>query len=46
LVLGRCRRNVLVCDDGHPRNAGSLAAHCLLGNEGIAPSELLKKARR
>jgi thioredoxin reductase len=46
LVLGRCRRRVLVCDDGHPRNAGSPRAHCLLGNEGIAPSELLAKARR
>jgi thioredoxin reductase len=45
LVLGRCRRSVLVCDDGHPRNEVSSAAHCLLGNEGIAPSELLAKAR-
>jgi thioredoxin reductase len=46
LVLGRCRRTVLVCDDGHPRNAASLAAHCLLGNEGIAPSKLLAKGRQ
>jgi thioredoxin reductase len=46
LVLGRCRRRVLVCDDGHPRNAASLAAHCLLGNEGIAPSELLAKGHQ
>jgi thioredoxin reductase len=46
LVLGRCRRSAWVCDDGHPRNASSLAAHCLLGNEGMAPSELLEKARR
>ena len=45
LVLGRCRRNVLLCDAGHPRNEVSSAAHCLLGNEGIAPSELLAKAR-
>jgi thioredoxin reductase len=36
---------VLVCDDGHPRNAPSDAAHCLLGNEGISPNELLAKAR-
>lgn len=35
-----------VCDDGHSRNASSPAAHCLLGNEGIAPFELLEKARR
>ena len=45
LVLGRCRRSVLVCDGGHPRNAASHAAHCLLGNEGIAPGELLAKGR-
>jgi thioredoxin reductase len=45
LVLGRCRRSVLLCDDGHPRNRTSPAAHCLLGNEGIAPSELLAKSR-
>ena len=45
LVLGRCRRSVLVCDEGHPRNAASHAAHCLLGNEGIVPAELLAKGR-
>lgn len=45
LVRGRCRRSVLLCDDGHPRNRTSPAAHCLLGNEGIAPSELLAKSR-
>jgi thioredoxin reductase len=45
LVLGRCRRSVLVYDDGHPRNSTSPAAHCLVGNEGIAPSELLVKSR-
>ena len=44
-VLGRRRRNVLICDDGHTRNAASHATHCLLGNEGIAPAELLAKAR-
>jgi thioredoxin reductase len=46
LLLGRCRRSVLVCDDGHPRNAASHGVHCLLGNEGMAPSELLAKGRR
>jgi thioredoxin reductase len=46
LVLGRCRRRVLVCDIGQPRNQASHAVHCLLGNEGIDPSELLAKARR
>jgi thioredoxin reductase len=46
LVLGRCRRNVLVCDDGHPRNEASHAVHCLIGNEGVPPGELLAKGRR
>jgi thioredoxin reductase len=46
LVLGRCRRTVLICDDGHPRNQASLAAHCLLGNEGLKPANLLAKGRR
>ena len=42
LVLGRCRRSVLVCNSGQPRNHASSAVHCLLGREGIAPSELLR----
>ena len=46
LVLGRCRRSVLVCDDGHPRNEASHAVHCLLGNEGIPPVKLLAKGRQ
>jgi thioredoxin reductase len=45
IVLGRCRRRVLVCDMGQPRNQASRAVHCLLGHEGTAPSELLAKAR-
>ncbi len=45
LVLGRCRRSVLLCDEGHPRNSASHAVHCLLGNEGIAPADLLAKGR-
>ena len=45
LVLGRCRRSVLLCDEGHPRNSASHAVHCLLGSEGIAPADLLAKGR-
>jgi thioredoxin reductase len=45
LVLGRCRRRVLICDDGHPRNEASQAAHCLLGNEGLEPTKFLLKGR-
>jgi thioredoxin reductase len=43
LVLGRCRRSVLLCDAGQPRNRASGAIHCLLGHEGVAPSELVTK---
>jgi thioredoxin reductase len=45
LVLGRCHRQVLICDDGKPRNRGSLAIQGLLGQEGKAPSEFLETAR-
>lgn len=45
LVLGRCRRRVLLCDDGHPRNAQSRALHGFLTRDGIPPSDLLNIAR-
>lgn len=40
LVLGRCRRRVLVCDDGRYRNASSIGLHAFLSRDGIHPSEL------
>ena len=40
LMLGRCRRRVLLCDDGKPRNRFSHALHGYLTRDGIAPSEL------
>jgi thioredoxin reductase len=45
LVLGRCRRNVLICDTGKPRNAHSHAMHCFLSRDGIAPDEFLRLGR-
>ena len=45
LVLGRCRRRVLVCDAGHPRNARSHGLHGFLTREGIKPAEFLEIAR-
>jgi thioredoxin reductase len=42
LVLGRCRRIVLVCDVGVPRNARSLGLHCFVTRDGIAPLDLLR----
>jgi thioredoxin reductase len=45
LVLGRCRRRVLICDAGHPRNAASHALHCFLTRDGTKPAEFLRIAR-
>ncbi len=41
LVLGRCRRRVLLCDNGHPRNEAATALHGYLTRDGIAPDEFL-----
>jgi thioredoxin reductase len=45
LVLGRCRRRVLLCDAGSPRNASATALHGFLTREGTAPLELLRLGR-
>jgi thioredoxin reductase len=45
IVLGRCRRRVLLCDVGQARNQASPAVHCLLGHEGMSPSDLLARGR-
>src|SRR5687768_3872176 len=45
LILGRCRRRVLLCDDGRPRNARSTGLHGFLTRDGILPSDLLKIGR-
>ena len=45
LMLGRCRRSVLVFDHGLPRNAASHALHGFLTRDGIAPADFLKLAR-
>ena len=45
LVLGRCRRRVLVCDAGKPRNAASHGLHLFLTRDGIEPAQFLKIAR-
>ena len=45
IVLGRCRRRVVLIHAGNTRNQASQAVHCLLGHEGRAPSELLAMGR-
>jgi thioredoxin reductase len=46
LMLGRCRRRVLLCDLGQPRNRRSRALHGFLTRDGIAPTELNELGRR
>jgi thioredoxin reductase len=45
LMLGRCRRSVLVCDTGRPRNRASKAMHGYLTRDGVPPQEFLAIAR-
>jgi thioredoxin reductase len=46
LMLGRCRRRVLLCDRGEPRNERSAALHGYLTRDGIAPAAFRAIARR
>lgn len=45
LMLGRCRRSVLVFDTRAPRNAASRALHGYLTRDGMPPLEFLQLAR-
>lgn len=45
LMLGRCRRSVLVCDNGRPRNAASRAIHGYLTRDGFPPRDFLRVSR-
>lgn len=45
LVLARCRRRLLVCDAGQPRNAAARALHGYLGHDGVSPRELRRLGR-
>jgi thioredoxin reductase len=46
LMLGRCRRHVLVCDLEQPRNRRSHALHGYLTRDGIAPRDFNDLGRR
>jgi thioredoxin reductase len=45
LMLGRCRRRVLVCDVGAPRNWWSREIHGFLSRDGTPPAEFLRLGR-
>ena len=45
LLLGRCRRRILVCDAGNPRNAPAAAIHGFLTRDGVPPHEFREVAR-
>ena len=46
LVLGRCRRRVLLCDAGAPRNERARELHGYLTRDGMPPLELLRAGRQ
>ena len=45
LVLGRSRREVLIIDDGHPRNAVVESSHGYMTRDGQPPAEFVAMAR-
>jgi thioredoxin reductase len=45
-MLGRCRRTVLVCDIGDPRNARASGLHNYLTRDGIGPGDFLELGRK
>jgi thioredoxin reductase len=45
LILGRCRRKVLVCDNGKPRNWVSQRVTGFLTCDGMSPAELRRVGR-
>jgi thioredoxin reductase len=46
LILGRCRRNVIVFDNGRPRNAYTHGMHGYLSRDGMPPGEFLETCRK
>lgn len=45
LILGRCRRSVLLCDSGRYRNDATPAMHGFLSRDGVSPAELRRLGR-
>jgi len=46
LMLGRCRRSVLLCDDGQQRNLAAPAVRGLFTRDGTTPAALLEMGRK
>jgi thioredoxin reductase len=45
IVLGRCRRRIVLFDHGKPRNYAAQGVHCYLSAEGTPPLELRERGR-
>lgn len=45
MMLGRCRRTVLLCDVGEPRNAAAAGLHNYMTRDGIHPLEFIRLAQ-
>jgi thioredoxin reductase len=46
LILARCRRKVLICDTGKPRNRWAKQMNGFLTMDGVSPEEFLTRARK
>ena len=46
LVLGRCLRQVVVFDNGQPRNGAARSLHGYLGHDGVTPGQLHERGRK
>jgi len=45
LILGRCRRRILLCDNDRPRNGVTRAMHGFLTRDGVSPQEFRRAGR-
>ena len=46
MQLARARRRILVVDAGRPRNRFAAASHGFLGQDGVAPAEIMREGLR
>lgn len=46
LMLGRCRRSVVLFDDGHYRNAVAHLSHGFLSRDGVSPEVIRREGRK